>query len=52
MSETFESLTGLALLTPWLLLLVALVPVALWVRRRRGAPAVRFAPIAVTGDDA
>ncbi len=44
MTSLFESLTGLALLDPWLLLLALLVPAGLWVRRRRGAPALRFAP--------
>jgi Ca-activated chloride channel homolog len=32
------------LLDPWLLLLALLVPAALWIRRRRGEPALRFAP--------
>ena len=44
MSALFESLTGLELLDPWLLLLALLVPLALWLQRRRGAPAIRFAP--------
>jgi len=44
MNALFESLTGLVLLDPWLLLLMLLVPVALWLRRLQGAPAVRFAP--------
>ena len=34
----------MTLLQPWFLLLALAVPVALLVRRRRGAPAVRFAP--------
>jgi Ca-activated chloride channel family protein len=44
MSEMLESLTGLVLLDPWMLLLALLVPAALVVRRWRGAPTVRFAP--------
>jgi Ca-activated chloride channel family protein len=44
MSALFESLTGLALLDPWLLLLALLIPLALWIRRLRGAPTVRFSP--------
>lgn len=44
MSKLFESLTGLALLDPWMLLLALLAPLALWLRHRRGAPSVRFAP--------
>jgi Ca-activated chloride channel family protein len=44
MSALFESLTGLTLLDPWMLLFAFLVPLALWVRRSRGKPAVRFAP--------
>lgn len=32
------------LLHPWMLAIFALVPIALWIRWRRGAPAVRFAP--------
>jgi Ca-activated chloride channel family protein len=43
-SAAFESLTGLALQSPWLLWLAALVPLALWLRRRPRAPAVTFAP--------
>jgi Ca-activated chloride channel homolog len=31
-------------LDPWLLLLALLIPAAIWVRRRRGEPAVRFGP--------
>ncbi len=44
MSGLFETITGLALLDPWLLLLILLVPAMLWFRRRRGSPAVLFAP--------
>lgn len=44
MSTLFESLTGLALLDPWMLLLALLVPIALWFRHWRGAPSVKFAP--------
>jgi Ca-activated chloride channel family protein len=33
-------------LQPWLLLLALLVPLGAWIRARRGAPAVRFAPAA------
>jgi Ca-activated chloride channel family protein len=46
MSALFESLTGLALLDPWMLFLALFVPLILWVRRARGAPAVRFGPSA------
>jgi Ca-activated chloride channel family protein len=44
MNARLEALTGLRLLDPALLLLALLVPLLLWLRRRRGAPAVRFAP--------
>jgi Ca-activated chloride channel family protein len=44
MNRLFESLTGLTLLHPWLLLLALLVPTALWLNLRRGAPAILFAP--------
>jgi len=44
MSSLFDSLTGSAILDPWMLLLALLVPFALFVRRMRGSPAVRFAP--------
>ena len=44
MSDAFERLTGLALVHPWMLLLALLVPLALWVRLRRPAPAVTFSP--------
>ncbi|MDJ0974965.1 MAG: VWA domain-containing protein [Planctomycetota bacterium] len=40
----FESLTGYTLRDPALLLVLGLVPLALWIGLRRGAPAVRFAP--------
>jgi Ca-activated chloride channel family protein len=43
-TRLFESLTGLTLLHPWLLLLALLVPAALWLKLRRGAPAILFAP--------
>jgi Ca-activated chloride channel family protein len=46
MNSLFESLTGLTLADPWLLLLALLVPLALAVRLWRGSPAVRFAPSA------
>ncbi|MHC4953548.1 MAG: VWA domain-containing protein [Planctomycetota bacterium] len=36
------------LANPWLLLLALLVPLAYWIRRRRGAPAVTFAPAPFT----
>ncbi len=49
MTALFESLTGFALLDPWLLSLALLVPLGLWVRRRRGAPAVRFGPGFIAG---
>jgi len=44
MSAVFESLTGLVLLDPWMLLLVLLVPVGLAARCWRGTPAIRFGP--------
>ena len=34
----------MSLAAPWFLLLALMVPLGLWVRRRRGAPALRFAP--------
>jgi len=43
-SAFFESLTGFSLLDPRLLFLALLVPVALWIRGRRGARNVLFAP--------
>src|SRR6185436_11451109 len=43
------SLTGLALAEPWMLLVLALVPPALWIRHRAGQPAIRFAPAAFVG---
>ena len=39
-------MTGLTLLDPGFLMLAVLVPLALWARRRRGAPAISFAPAA------
>ncbi|MHC4933336.1 MAG: VWA domain-containing protein [Planctomycetota bacterium] len=44
MSRLFEALTGLTLLHPWLLLLALAVPAALWLKLRRGVPAILFAP--------
>lgn len=44
MGAVFQEWTGLTLLDPWFLLLALLVPLALWLGRRHGAPAVRFAP--------
>ena len=44
MNAALESMTGLILLHPWMLLLALLVPAALWLRGRRGTPAVSFAP--------
>ncbi|MBI3845166.1 MAG: VWA domain-containing protein [Planctomycetes bacterium] len=44
MNSLFRSIGGITLLDPWMLLLGLLVPIALVVRRWRGAPAVRFAP--------
>ncbi len=43
------ALSDLSLRSPALLLLALLVPVALLLRRRRGAPAIRFAPGALLG---
>jgi Ca-activated chloride channel family protein len=45
----FESLTGLELASPWLLVLVLLAPLALWLRRRRSAPSVLFPPGGLLG---
>ncbi len=44
MRSLFETLTGLFLLDPWMLLWALLVPAALLSRWYRGSPAVRFAP--------
>lgn len=49
MTALFESLTGLVLLDPWLLLLALFLPLAIAARRWRGAPAVDFAPGALLG---
>lgn len=49
MSPIFERLTGLALLDPWLLLSALLVPLPFLIRRRGGAPAIRFAPGTLLG---
>lgn len=49
MSALFESLTGCTLRDPLCLLAVLLVPLALWLGLRRGAPALRFAPAALFG---
>lgn len=46
MTTWFETLTGLSLQTPQMLLLGLLVPLVLFWRQRRGAPAVCFAPAA------
>lgn len=45
MNAWLESWTGLMLDDPWLVVLAGLVPLALWIARRRGGPAVRFAPV-------
>ncbi|TAH34436.1 MAG: VWA domain-containing protein [Planctomycetota bacterium] len=50
MNPLFESLAGLTLRDPWMLSCALLLPLALWLRRRRGAPAVRFAPAAFVQD--
>jgi Ca-activated chloride channel family protein len=42
-TSVLESITGLTFLAPWMLALVLLVPAALWLRRRAGAPSVTFA---------
>ena len=44
MSALRQALAGLSLVDPWMLALALLVPAALWLRRRGGAPAVAFAP--------
>ncbi len=48
LARAFESLSGLALVDPLLLALALLLPAALWLRRRRGEPTVRFAPAPLT----
>lgn len=48
-APVLAALGDLSLRSPGLLLLALLVPVALLLRRRRGAPAVRFAPGALLG---
>ena len=50
MNALFESATGLSLAAPWMLLVALLVPLALWVRRRAGAPTVQFATAAFLDD--
>jgi Ca-activated chloride channel homolog len=52
MNAWLESLTGLVLLDPWLLLLVLVIPTALWLRHRRGSPAVSLATAAFLRNDA
>jgi len=42
----FESITGVVLMDPWMLMLTAFIPLALWRRRGRGEAAVWFAPAA------
>lgn len=49
MNPFLEARTGLWLLDPWLLLLALLVPLALLLRGRSGAPAVHFAPAGLLG---
>jgi len=49
MSGLFERLTGLVLLDPAFLVLALLVPLAVWLGRRGGAPAVHFAPFGLLG---
>jgi len=44
MNARLEALTGLMLLDPALLLFALAIPLLLWLRRRRGMPALRFAP--------
>ncbi len=44
MNAIFQALTGLELIDPGFLLALVLLPLALWWRRRRGAPAVPFGP--------
>lgn len=54
MSRVFEAMTGLVLLDPWFLAVLALVPVALWWAARRRPPAVVFGPASLLdskGDD-
>ncbi|HLQ38818.1 MAG TPA: VWA domain-containing protein [Planctomycetota bacterium] len=48
MNALFETLTGLTLLDPWLLLLALLVPLVFAFRCWRTGPAVRFAPAEFT----
>jgi Ca-activated chloride channel homolog len=42
MNAWLERATGLSFADPWILLLGLLLPLALWLRRRSGAPAVSF----------
>ena len=44
MSSLLQSLTDLTLIDSWMLWLLLLVPIALWVRRLLGSPAVSFSP--------
>ncbi len=52
MSAWLEKAFGITLLDPWLLWLLALVPIAWWLRRRATAPAVTFTPYAIVHDGA
>jgi len=51
-SGLFERLTGFEFLSPTLLALVLLVPVAIWIGRRGRAPAAIFSPAALFGASA
>jgi Ca-activated chloride channel family protein len=51
MNALFESATELTLVAPWMLVVALLVPLALWLRRIRGAPAAPFASAAFLADE-
>ena len=51
MSTFLESITGLSFVHPWALLLALAVPLALWLRRRRGVTALTFAPSGIEDGD-
>jgi len=44
MNHSLATMTGLMLLDPWMLVFVGLLPLALLLRRVKGAPVVSFAP--------
>ncbi len=50
MNAWLERLTGVMLVDSWVLGLALLVPLAIWVRIRRGAPAIVFTPASLATD--